>query len=71
MYLADRLILFIDVIITGQQESTITTCSFTGAVVTTDNDEIQRVADTFQVVLLQLPQSTATVFPVFETDSIQ
>ncbi len=53
-YLADRLILLIVRVVAGEQETTVSTTSFTRTVESTDYNQVQRVANAFEVVLLEL-----------------
>lgn len=59
--LADCLILLVDVIVAGEQESAVAAGTFTGAVVATDHHQVQRVTDTFQIVFLQLSHHSRLV----------
>jgi len=52
--LADGLIFLVDVVVASKQESTVAASAFTSAVVAADDDQVQRVTDAFEVVLLQL-----------------
>lgn len=53
-HLADALVLLIVRIITRQQEGTIVSCALAFSVISSDGDQVQRVTQILQIVLLQL-----------------
>jgi hypothetical protein len=70
IYLADRLEFFILFIIACQKKPSIAPGTLTGAVITTDNDQVKGVSNTLQVVLLQL-STTPNKLLIYHTGSIQ
>ena len=63
-YLANRLELLRRFVIAGEQKSAVTSGSFTGAVVASNHDDIQRVADSFERKDSQSTRLSLTALPV-------